>query len=82
MHTIFFVRLLILQGTLYQNLRICINQSTGWATGSTGSTNFFEAVDRLAIGSSGLLANDHVFGIFSALFMVGLSLGAPNGFGG
>ena len=82
MHTIIFVRFLILRGTLYQNLRICINQSTRWATGSTGSTNFFEAVDRLATGSSGLLANNPVFGIFSALFLVGLSLGAPNGFGG
>ena len=37
---------------------------------------------RRSTGSSGLLANGSVFGIFGALVQVGSSPGAPNGLGG
>ena len=70
-HIFFFVGFLILQGTLCQNLRICnwINQFD----------KFFFA--NRSTDSSGLLANDSVFGIFGALVQVGSSPSVSDRFG-
>ena len=82
LHTISFFGFLIIQGILCQNLRIFLNRSTGWATGS--SSFFFRRspVGNRFIGSSGLLANGSVFSIFCALVQAGLSPSAPDGLGG
>ena len=65
-HHFFFFGFLALQGIFFQNLRIFLN--------------WLDQFETSIASSSGLLAKDFVFGIFGALFLVGSSSGAPDGF--
>ena len=78
----FFLGFLILQGILFQNLRIFPNWSTRWSTGSTSSSSLFlgdQPIGNRSTGSLGLLANDTIFSIFGALVQASSSTGAQMG---